>query len=90
MLRYLFTEHPREVGETYLEHMGVAFGFGRRMLLGGLACMVHGFVPGIHKRTGSNTIRALNARMVVGRVDAIPGTDPADHAHGFRDLGFGI
>ena len=27
-----FTEHPASVGESYLEHMGVAFSFGGRML----------------------------------------------------------
>ncbi len=88
MLNKLFTDHPREVGETYFEHMGVAFGFGRRMIAGGLACLVHGFVPGWHKRTGSTTIRALNERMGGGRVK--PGVNPEDHAHGFRDYGFGI
>ncbi len=90
MLNKLFTDHPREVGETYLEHMGVAFGFGRRMIAGGFACLVHGFVPGLHKRTGSTIIKALNARMVVNRSAIRPGVDPEDHAHGFRDYGFGI
>ena len=90
MLRRLFTEHPREVGESYFEHMGVAFGFGRRMLLGGLACFAHGFVPGWHKRTGSTIIKGLNARMVVNRAHVRPGANAEDHAHGFRDYGFGI
>ena len=29
-----FTDHPASVNETYLQHMGMAFGFGGRMLLG--------------------------------------------------------
>lgn len=88
MLRRLFHDHPREVGETYFEHMAVAFGFGRRMVVGGLACFVHGIVPGLHKRTGSTIIRALAHRMGPARVRV--GADPDDHAHGFRDYGFGI
>ncbi len=90
MLDRLFSDHPREVGETYLEHMGVAFGFGWRMLLGGVACFMHGVVPGWHKRTGSSTIRALNARLAGGRAPVHHGVDAANHAHGFRDHGLGI
>ena len=90
MLKRLFIDHPREVGETYFEHMQVAFGFGRRMIAGGLACLIHGCVPGLHKRTGSTVIKALNARMVLNRVVVRPGVDPADHAHGFRDFGMNI
>ena len=41
-----FTDHPSSVNETYFQHMGMAFGFGGRMLLGGLACLVHGLCPG--------------------------------------------
>ena len=90
MLKRLFLAHPAEVGESYAEHMGVAFGFGARMIAAGLACVVHGLVPAWHKRTGSNCIRALHTRMVTNRVAVRPGADPADHAHNFRDYGFGI
>lgn len=64
----LFTEHPESVGETYLEHMGVAFGFGTRMLLAGLACVVHGLLPFLFVKTGSRTIATLHDRMVAHRV----------------------
>ena len=32
-----FTEHPRSVGETYLEHGAFACRYGAKMALGGLA-----------------------------------------------------
>lgn len=64
----LFTEHPQSVGETYVEHMGVAFGFGSRMVLAGLACLVHGLLPFLFVRTGSRTIGVLHDRMVANRV----------------------
>jgi len=35
----LFTDHPASVNETYLQHMGMAFSFGSRMVIAGLACL---------------------------------------------------
>jgi len=67
MLSKLFIEHPREVGETYAEHFGVATSFGMEMVKGGLACLVHALVPGLCKTTGSDTVRRLHVRMVEKR-----------------------
>lgn len=63
-----FTEHPASVGESYLEHMGVAFSFGGRLLAAGLACLLHGIFPFLFTRTGSRTIIALHQEMVEKRV----------------------
>jgi hypothetical protein len=68
MLRSLFTEHPASVHETYGEHMVVAGGFGVRMIVGGLACLVHALLPFLFERTASRVIAALNERMVTNRV----------------------
>lgn len=62
-----FTAHPASVDETYLQHMGMAFGFGGRMLLGSLACFVHGLFPWLCLTRGSDTIRLLHHRMVTHR-----------------------
>jgi hypothetical protein len=67
-----FTDHPSSVNETYLQHMAMAFGFGGRMVLGGLACLVHGLFPFLCTTRGSDTIRGLHHRMVSHR-----GTRPA-------------
>lgn len=67
MSKISFQEHPASVGESYTEHMITAFGFGGRMLLGGLACIIHGFLPFLCTSTGSRTIAALHNRMVVDR-----------------------
>jgi hypothetical protein len=64
----LFTDHPASVGESYGEHMGTAFSFGVPMILAGFACLAHGFLPFLFKKTGSDTIRALHERMVTHRV----------------------
>jgi hypothetical protein len=63
----LFTDHPASVGETYAQHLGSASFFGSRMILAGLACMVHGWLPFLFTRTGRNTIELLHDRMVVSR-----------------------
>jgi hypothetical protein len=86
MMRSLFTEHPASVDETYTEHMGVAFGFSLRMCLGGLACLVHAFLPFLFVKTGSETITELHERMVThrrrhqpGRLAAGAATATAEH-----------
>ncbi|WP_372424564.1 DUF6356 family protein [Salinarimonas chemoclinalis] len=66
--RLSFTDHPASVGETYLQHMGVAFSFGGRLLLAGLACLVHGVFPFLCTRTGSRAVTELHERMVADRI----------------------
>lgn len=63
----LFTHHPAAVGESYGEHLLAASGFGIRMLLGAIACLIHAVLPSLFVTTGSNMIRELNDRMVVNR-----------------------
>ena len=67
MFNRLFLDHPRSVGESYLEHQRHAFGFGISLLGAALACLVHALVPGLFVRTGSDTIKRLHERMVVNR-----------------------
>ncbi|MCC7274095.1 MAG: hypothetical protein IT561_15615 [Alphaproteobacteria bacterium] len=61
-----FTRHPASVGETYAQHLGFATATGGRMVLAGLACMLHGFFPFLCVRTGSRAIIALHARVTAG------------------------
>jgi hypothetical protein len=63
MMRNPFTEHPREVGESYLEHAAFACRYGARMTLGGLAALVHGLLPFLFQKTGSRITRELNATL---------------------------
>jgi hypothetical protein len=74
-----FTEHPASVGETYAEHLVRAVYFGTRMVLAGLACLVHAFLPFLCVRTGSRTITELHDLMVANR-RRVPPT-PAPHPH---------
>ncbi len=59
----LFCNHPASVNETYVEHLLFAIGFGLRMLVGGLACILHGFLPFLCVCTGSQSICDLHDRL---------------------------
>ena len=67
MIERFFTEHPRSVGETYLEHLHSAAGFGTTMVLAGFACLMHALVPRLFVKTGSSAIGRLHDRMVINR-----------------------
>jgi Family of unknown function (DUF6356) len=79
-LHRLFTEHPESVGETYGEHMVRASCFGGRMVVAGLACMMHALLPFIFVRTGSQAIEELNARMLATRRRTAASQTPASQA----------
>jgi hypothetical protein len=61
-----FTRHPASVGETYAGHLAFATGVGGRMVLAGLACMLHGLFPFLFPRTGSRAILDLHTRVTGG------------------------
>jgi len=67
MIKRVFTEHPASVGESYFQHMGMAFSFGGKMICTGAACLLHGLFPFLFVRTGSSCIEDLHDRMVVHR-----------------------
>jgi hypothetical protein len=78
-LHRLFTEHPESVGETYGEHMARASWFGARMMLAGMACMVHAALPFLFVHTGSRAIEELNARMLATRRASAPPIRGGEH-----------
>jgi len=77
----LFTEHPASVGETYIEHLLRAAGFGMRLLLAGLACLVHSVLPFLFVRTGSEAISELHTQMMTRRRAASPHIAAAQVPH---------
>jgi hypothetical protein len=60
MARNPFTDHPREVGESYGQHFGVATRTGVKMFVGSLACFVHAVFPFLCVTRGSETIKDLH------------------------------
>jgi hypothetical protein len=65
-------EHLDETGLAYLPHMGVAFGIGTSLIRAGLACLIHGIVPGAFTDTASRTIRRLHESLGSRRHTAVP------------------
>jgi hypothetical protein len=59
----LFTDHPKSVGETYLEHLGFAVAVARILLLAGAAALVHALVPALCQTTASRHIARLTSRV---------------------------
>ena len=54
-----FTAHPATVDESYLEHARFALRFSAKLLLAGLAALVHAVLPFCFEKTAGNMIREL-------------------------------
>jgi hypothetical protein len=67
MIRRLFLDHPESVGESYVQHLGVAGRFGLTMVAGGIACTIHAVLPAMFPAAGSSTVAKLHAQMVAKR-----------------------
>ena len=77
-LARMFSDHPGSVGETYGQHLVTALTFGVRMVIGGMACMLHGILPFLFVKTGSNTVRHLHGEMITHRSRALSMPEWAD------------
>ena len=62
-LSRLFADHPREVGESYVQHMAAASGFSFKLLRLAGAAMVHALIPGLCKTTVSKEICCMAEEM---------------------------
>lgn len=66
-MKALFVDHPGSVGESYSEHLIHAAGFSGRLLLAGIACLIHALLPFLFVKTGSRAVHQLYDRMVLNR-----------------------
>jgi len=73
----LFIDHPKSVGESYFGHLMTASTFATRMVIGGIACFLHGVFPFLCTKTGSGVITELHMTMVTHR-SKIEGEQQAD------------
>ncbi|WOI54593.1 DUF6356 family protein [Parvularcula sp. LCG005] len=55
-----FKAHPTSVGESYFQHLNGASSIGTRMIIAGVACLLHGLFPFLFTRTGSNMLFKLH------------------------------
>ncbi len=54
-----FTHHPHSVNESYSEHMSNAFYYGFKMIISGLAALIHAIFPFVFKTTASTCAREI-------------------------------
>ena len=66
-------EHLAEIGMSYGAHRRRAWRIGSRLSVAGVACLVHGLVPGLFRDKASKTIEDLNAELMAA---AAPKTEP--------------
>ncbi len=61
------TQHLDSVNETYFEHLINASSFAVKMIIGGMAGLVHAVFPFLCVKTGSRLIDCLHHDMVTHR-----------------------
>ena len=59
----IFTQHPKSNGETYFEHMRCAAYYGFRMVMSGLAAIVHSILPFIFETAASDCAKMVNKEV---------------------------
>ena len=62
-MKNLFTKHPKEVNETYLQHMWCALKFSITLYYLSYIALVHAIFPFLFKTTASEGIKKLNDCM---------------------------
>ena len=59
----LFTDHPKCVGETYLEHLGFAVAVAGTLFVAGAAALTHALVPALCQTNASRHIARLSSKV---------------------------
>ena len=73
----VFTAHPASVGETYFQHLRFALLVGARMTAGGLAALVHAFLPFVFVTTAGRISDELVEMRAAARARNARGVDMA-------------
>ena len=62
-MKNIFTKHPDEVGETYLQHGFSAMGYSLTFLFLFVIAFVHAILPFLFVRTASDIVCEMSADM---------------------------
>ena len=62
-MKNIFTEHPEEVGETYLEHMFNALRYSLTFLFLFVVAFIHSIFPFLFTRTASCVIQEMSRNI---------------------------
>lgn len=66
LLYKYFLDHPGQVDESYIEHMGHSSAYGWRLFKASMCAFCHALVPALHQTTASDTVKAM-AKELGGR-----------------------
>ena len=58
-----FTRHPHSIGETYLEHMRIAFNTAIKIQLVVLIILIHAIFPFLFEQTGGDKLNKINKEL---------------------------
>ena len=58
-----FTKHPNSVGETYFEHMKIAFNTSIKVQLVVFIILIHAMFPFLFEHLGSDEIEKINKEL---------------------------
>jgi len=64
-IKRAFTSHPKNCGETYLEHLRAASICGMKLFLAGMACIIHSLLPFLFTTTASRIVQKINAHLTL-------------------------
>ncbi len=67
ILQANFRAHPKQVGETYLQHMQTAFGFAHQFIKCTFFCSVHAIFPWLYTTRASSEMTDLHQKLVLQR-----------------------
>ena len=59
----IFTKHPKEVGETYLEHLFNAVRYAFTFLLLFVVALIHSILPFLFTKTASCVVQEMAKHM---------------------------
>lgn len=62
-----FTEHPKEVGMNYFQHMLFAFSVTGKLIVAVFCCFIHAFFPFLFTHTTSGIVKKLHALIDPGK-----------------------
>ena len=58
-IKKLFTDHPNQMGESYIEHLICASMYGVRMIFAGFAAIIHSIFPFLFQTTASDLAKEI-------------------------------
>ena len=62
-MKNIFTEHPKSVGESYLQHLSQAARFALTFLILFFIALVHAILPFLFARTASDIVCEMSKDM---------------------------